>query len=35
VRRIKFIFGVPLCWLVLSLIHAETGYRGYAIERAG
>jgi type IV secretory pathway TraG/TraD family ATPase VirD4 len=26
VRRIKFIFGVPLCWLVLSLIHAETGY---------
>jgi type IV secretory pathway TraG/TraD family ATPase VirD4 len=26
VRRIKFIFGVPLCWLVLSLVHAETGY---------
>ena len=25
-RRIKFIFGMPLCWLVLSLIHAETGY---------
>ena len=25
-RRIKFIFGMPLCWLVLSLIHAETGW---------
>jgi type IV secretion system protein VirD4 len=25
-RRIKFIVGMPLCWLVLSLIHAETGY---------
>ncbi len=26
VRRIKFIFGMPLCWLVLSLVHAETGW---------
>jgi type IV secretory pathway TraG/TraD family ATPase VirD4 len=25
-RRIKFIFGMPLCWLVLSLVHAETGW---------
>lgn len=25
-RRIKFIFGMPLCWLVLSLLHAETGW---------
>ncbi len=25
-RRIKFIFGMPLCWLVLSLIHAEIGW---------
>ena len=25
-RRVKFIFGLPLCWLVLSLIHAETGW---------
>ncbi len=25
-RRIKFIVGMPLCWLVLSLIHAETGW---------
>ncbi len=25
-RRIKFIFGLPLCWLVLSLIHAGTGW---------
>lgn len=25
-RRIKFIFGMPLCWLVLALFHAETGW---------
>ncbi len=25
-RRKKFIFGTPLCWLVLSLVHAETGW---------
>ncbi len=25
-RRLKFIFGMPLCWLVLSLVHAETGW---------
>jgi type IV secretion system protein VirD4 len=25
-RRIKFIFGMPLCWLLLSLVHAGTGW---------
>ena len=24
-RRLKFIFGMPFCWLVLALVHAETG----------
>jgi hypothetical protein len=24
-RRIKFILGMPLTWLVLALIHAEPG----------
>jgi type IV secretory pathway TraG/TraD family ATPase VirD4 len=25
-RRIKFIVGMPLCWLALALVHAETGW---------
>lgn len=25
-RRVKFIFGMPFCWFVLALFHAETGW---------